>query len=1422
MDLEEHIEEVSEKIGVPLKKHETTPGVGNCWYEACVCLMRLNNMGTMTAKQLRKEVVDNIENCKNFANVFEMIFKSDYEKLAEFKKKHHREGEFTDQDGVIALATGYYLGVTLRIFSRTNTKKQPYTEHNENQPIIFNIFLDDRTSGHFQSLLQPKVNNKQEISSVSEDLEPERTPEEAMQDFYDRYLNTEQEIYKPLKQISVGRLENSKKIKNPSETIDLGKDKVKQTMIEKKKSKDSILEHSNESKKVTPEVPKSQKPTSPKEKRIDTYAEVVKNSKITYMTETKDVTNKIENEKNKSDDMEILTKKLNNNPTKINIDVVKNASINKKSEETLLKTNQETSKHMKDQDIVSQKVEVLNLNTDIEIKTDKYMTQDDIIKEIDDNDIDIKEIKEVAAKAGRCWNCFNSNCSDNCDPTNTNYMWDNQTQNEEEEDYENYPQNNICYECGKQLKWEHMCPDCGISNLDEDEEKVATDTWKEENNATYDHPVYNDPEISNDQDNKTMHSQHPDGATTIEKLNKNSLEVNNGRDHKTMHSKNSDEEAIIENSIKKSPEVNNSQDHKTIHSQHSDEADTTENSNINSSKVNNGRDHKTMHSLKSDKAAIIENYNKKSSEVNNGRDHKTMQSQCSEKTVIIEIPNNHLPKVNNDQGHNTMHPQTPEKSVVVDSPEVLHKEISTNTSNQNKEPIKKIKKEKRKKSKSKPKETTEKRLAIAELEIARQIKNGTKLNKEQASEILDLMKNNRIEINTNTKTEYIKNISNDREKEIFNQLEDGFKTENRIEQKIEPEIELEETDDLCPIGCKTELTDKNFLDHMMKCEKTIENCYRCGPEYMANDIHWDITIHSKITQRFSCMECMKAHATRLRIITNHKSICQDSGKIKLIENRETPEETAALFKDLYTKDKQIRKLLKEDFKKRCIKQRINYNNEIQPTFKIMAIIGMIAMIYAITLCIMKSAQKQDIGYKPTTTKQEFRENPTIVTGNSKPEKETKQKWTTRKRDKELQDWKTSKSLQPDHSNVKENSEYIKQPLEASIIACLTILFSDSRDSSQDNRETMETSSKICLTALLTTLEKNSQNNEESMEAPGKTRQTSDKPIHCQTAQAQSQKKSSKNNEASMEASVRARKTSDKPTRDQTAPTQTLEKSSQDSEESRKASIKACLTILFGNQEEDSQYELMKASRKICLAALSKSMEQIPQNNEEYMKSVDDNTNNQTLKQRSQNNKETMEASSEARQTSDKPINCQTAPAQSSKKSSQNNEAFMKASAEVKKTPDKPIRYQTAPVQISEESSQDIEESRDASVKACLTILFGNPEENPQYELLEASAISCLAALFKAVKQTPYMESVDANNQTASIQILEDSSTKITPTYIVIKNSGIPILISEDNLEIAKTAKCAKNGINNETLDTTLSKETLVHKLLAHMDQVTNL
>merc|ERR1712148_70932 len=153
-------------------------------------------------------------------------------------------------------ATGYYLGVTLRIFSRTNTKNQPYTEHNENQPIIFNIFLDDRTSGHFQSLMQPKVANNPENDSSTEDLEPKRTSDEVMEDYMKRY-HTEQELYRPLQTISVGRLDNSKKSNNPPEkighkdTINHAKeDKIKQTIMKEEKSKNVIMEN-NDSNQVS-------------------------------------------------------------------------------------------------------------------------------------------------------------------------------------------------------------------------------------------------------------------------------------------------------------------------------------------------------------------------------------------------------------------------------------------------------------------------------------------------------------------------------------------------------------------------------------------------------------------------------------------------------------------------------------------------------------------------------------------------------------------------------------------------------------------------------------------------------------------------------------------------------------------------------------------------------------------------------------------------------------------------------------------------------------------------------------------------------------------------------------------------------------------------------------------------------------------
>ena len=107
------------------------------------------------------------------------------------------------------------------------------------------------------------------------------------------------------------------------------------------------------------------------------------------------------------------------------------------------------------------------------------------------------------------------------------------------------------------------------------------------------------------------------------------------------------------------------------------------------------------------------------------------------------------------------------------------------------------------------------------------------------------------------------------------------------------------------------------------------------------------------------------------------------------------------------------------------------------------------------------------------------------------------------------------------------------------------------------------------------------------------------------------------------------------------------------------------------------------------------------------------------------------------------------------------------------------------------------------IKACITTLFNYPKKNSEHKSIRTPAEICSTALD---------------------QLFEVSSTvkKITPTYIVIQNSGVPILISEANLATTQTVKCTENGSYNETLDKPLNNKDLVYRLLAHMDQVTNL
>ena len=109
--------------------------------------------------------VNNLEYCPNFEHFFEICCNSDYKKLKQFKEKHSREGEFTDEEGGIVAATAFTLGVTIRNYSGSSSKQHFFLDHNPNQPTTFHIFHNQRikNSEHFQSLKQPsKPSSKKE------------------------------------------------------------------------------------------------------------------------------------------------------------------------------------------------------------------------------------------------------------------------------------------------------------------------------------------------------------------------------------------------------------------------------------------------------------------------------------------------------------------------------------------------------------------------------------------------------------------------------------------------------------------------------------------------------------------------------------------------------------------------------------------------------------------------------------------------------------------------------------------------------------------------------------------------------------------------------------------------------------------------------------------------------------------------------------------------------------------------------------------------------------------------------------------------------------------------------------------------------------------------------------------------------------
>merc|ERR1712105_408989 len=122
--------------------------------------------------------------------------------IEDFKKEHQKEGSFTDEDGIMAMTTALYLGITLSVISSTNDEKNPVTVYNKGKPYNFYIFHDLRGPGHFQSLKNPEIRAPTNRYS----LEGSSDNEDAMKEVSD---NEEEDVEQVQESISCDKCDKS-------------------------------------------------------------------------------------------------------------------------------------------------------------------------------------------------------------------------------------------------------------------------------------------------------------------------------------------------------------------------------------------------------------------------------------------------------------------------------------------------------------------------------------------------------------------------------------------------------------------------------------------------------------------------------------------------------------------------------------------------------------------------------------------------------------------------------------------------------------------------------------------------------------------------------------------------------------------------------------------------------------------------------------------------------------------------------------------------------------------------------------------------------------------------------------------------------------------------------------------------------------
>ena len=289
----------------------------------------------------------------------------------------------------------------------------------------------------------------------------------------------------------------------------------------------------------------------------------------------------------------------------------------------------------------------------------------------------------------------------------------------------------------------------------------------------------------------------------------------------------------------------------------------------------------------------------------------------------------------------------------------------------------------------------------------------------------------------------------------------------------------------------------------------------------------------------------------------------------------------------------------------------------------------------------------------------------------------------------------------------------------------------------------------------------------------------------------------------------------------------------------------CIDVLtkysnYNLQEKIDHIEEMEESRKICLAALVKSQDKIKhQPSREIVRMLITQLENKQLEEQIFKLKQEAEKEEKEKQHTS-PVaefptknEFSTENEQHTRKTKNDKDLLASTKTAIPNKPEQPLTTKkhmtpsTKPSSVAGKSqqtknqkwegNQGTETSAQNPVKQ-INEPKRKPEESQTNSINTGPIKACITSLFNHPNE--HSESCS----TALNQLIENniSEKRITPTYILVRNSGVPILISETNPETTQTTKCNKNGAYNETLKEPVDKEGLMYRLLAHLNQVTNL